>query len=74
MVYDEFGAQQLPKEYKRKQVMTDIYGQAVYAGDNVIEFENGDVVQIGDFREYVGYLPDSELMAFMGGVCKEVDV
>lgn len=71
-VFDSKGAQQLPLDQERVACNTDIYNQPIYEGDNIIEFENGDVVQVGDFREYVDNLPDSELIEFMGGKNKEV--
>lgn len=70
--FDSSGARQLPIEKKKTIYTFDIYGQPVHSGDNIIEFENGDVIQIGDFREYVENLPDSELIEFMGGKNKEV--
>lgn len=73
-VFDSFGTQQSPLERKNAACNADIYNQPIYAGDNVIEFENGDIVQVGDFREYVDNLPDSELIEFMGGTNKEVKV
>lgn len=71
-IFDSKGAQQLPIDRENVTCNVDFYNQPIYAGDNIIEFENGDIIQIGDFREYINDLPDSELIEFMGGKNKEV--
>jgi len=68
--YDSYGAQQLPKESKDQHVAFDIYEEKIYPGDNVIKFDNGDLIQVGDFREYIDNLPDSELIEMVNA--KEV--
>ncbi|GGD02325.1 hypothetical protein [Enterococcus wangshanyuanii] len=71
-IFDSKGAQQLPKDIRRTVCDYDIYNQPIYSGDNIIQFDNGDIIQIGDFRDYVNNLPDSELIEFMGG--KNIEV
>lgn len=68
--YDAYGAQQLPKEPKAQHVAVDIYDEKIYPGDNVIKFDNGDLIQVGDFREYIDSLPDSDLIEMVNA--KEV--
>lgn len=71
-IYDSLGAQQLPAEGNQHSVDFDIYNKPIFQGDNIIEFENGDKVQIGDFKEYVSDIPESELIELLGGKQKEV--
>lgn len=71
-IYDSLGAQQLPIEKNKQSVDYDIYNKPIFSGDNIIEFENGDKVQIGDFKEYVSEIPESELIELLGGKQKEV--
>lgn len=70
--FDSLGARQLPAEGDQLIIGYDIYNKPIFSGDNIIEFENGDKVQIGDFKEYVSEIPESELIELLGGKQKEV--
>lgn len=70
--FDSLGARQLPAEISQRSIDYDIYNKPIFPGDNIIEFENGDKVQIGDFKEYVSEIPESELIELLGGKQKEV--
>lgn len=70
--FDSLAARQLPAESSQRSIGYDIYNKPIYLGDNIIEFENGDKVQIGDFKEYVSEIPESELIELLGGKQKEV--